>query len=196
MVRFQNYIKRLQSVTEDFYWHPVGHLARELKGCWSSGRRVFLCGNGGSAANAIHIANDLVYASAPCGKGIKAIALPANIAIITCIANDIDYADIFAYQIATQGDAGDILIALSGSGNSENIVRAIKQSNIMGIKSFAVLGFDGGISKDLADVPIHFPIDDMQIAEDLQLIVGHMVMQQLMEERDGWTSEIEAETVD
>ncbi|HEB85983.1 MAG TPA: SIS domain-containing protein [Gammaproteobacteria bacterium] len=184
MALFQNYIKRLHSVTDDFYWHPVDLLVEELRVCWQDRKRVFLCGNGGSAANAIHMANDLVYASAPSGSGIRALALPANIAIISCIGNDMSYQDIFSHQIATQGDSGDVLIALSGSGNSENIVRAIKQSQSMGIKTFAILGYDGGVSKDLADIAIHFPVDDMQIAEDLQLIVGHMVMQKLMEPTD------------
>jgi len=116
---------------------------------------------------------------APEGKGIKAIALTANNAVITCIANDIAYDDIFSHQIATQGESGDLLIALSGSGNSENIIRAIRQANRLNIDTFALLGFDGGVCKNIANHPVHFPIDDMQIAEDLQIIVGHMLMRSL-----------------
>ena len=77
----------------------------------------------------------------------------------------------------------DVLIVLSGSGNSPNIVAALEQAKAMNVKSYAILGFSGGRSKQLADVPIHFPIDDMQISEDLQLIVGHMIMQWLYENR-------------
>ncbi len=78
---------------------------------------------------------------------------------------------------------GDLLIVLSGSGNSPNIVRAIEQAKAMEVKSYAILGFTGGKCKDLADMPIHFPVNDMQIAEDMQLIVGHMLMQWLYSNR-------------
>ena len=72
-----------------------------------------------------------------------------------------------------------MLIALSGSGNSPNIVKGLEQANAMGMKTYAILGYSGGKAKALADVPIHFPVDDMQIAEDMQLVVGHMIMQWL-----------------
>ncbi len=95
------------------------------------------------------------------------------------MANDIGYEAIFSEQLAVQAEAGDLLIALSGSGNSPNIVHVIEQAKVMGVKSYAILGFTGGKCKELADVPIHFPVNDMQIAEDLQLIVGHMMMRWL-----------------
>ena len=85
--------------------------------------------------------------------------------------------------MAVHAQKGDLLIALSGSGNSGNIVRALEQASAMGVKSFAILGFSGGKSKQLADSAIHFPVNDMQIAEDLQRIVGHMVMQWLHTQR-------------
>jgi D-sedoheptulose 7-phosphate isomerase len=76
-------------------------------------------------------------------------------------------------------DAGDVLIALSGSGNSPNIVKALEMGNALGMKTFAILGYSGGRCRDIARYPLHFAIDDMQVAEDLQLIVGHMCMQWL-----------------
>jgi len=84
-----------------------------------------------------------------------------------------------------QAAKGDVLIALSGSGNSPNIVKALEQAKKMGVRSYAVLGYGGGKAKALADVPIHFTVDDMQLAEDLQLIVGHMIMQWLYAQRGG-----------
>jgi D-sedoheptulose 7-phosphate isomerase len=99
------------------------------------------------------------------------------------LANDIGYESIFSEQLAVQAQAGDLLIALSGSGNSPNIVRVIEQAKVMNVKSYAILGFTGGKCKEIADVPIHFPVSDMQIAEDLQLIVGHMMMQWLYSNR-------------
>ena len=112
---------------------------------------------------------------------MKVLALSANPAVITCLANDVGYESIFSEQLAVHGEKGDLLIVLSGSGNSPNIVKVLEQSKTMGIKSFAILGYSGGRSKSLADVAIHFSIDDMQISEDMQLIVGHMIMQWLYE---------------
>jgi D-sedoheptulose 7-phosphate isomerase len=145
---------------------------------------VFFCGNGGSAGNAIHLANDFLYGIAKrTGGGIRASSLSANPAVVTCLANDVGYDQIYAEQLAVQGRAGDLLIALSGSGNSPNIVAVLKQARLMGVRSGAILGYSGGQSKALADIPVHFSIDDMQISEDLQLVVGHMLMQWLYANR-------------
>jgi D-sedoheptulose 7-phosphate isomerase len=143
---------------------------------------VFLAGNGGSAANAIHLANDLQYAIGKEGTvGIRAEALTANASVLTCLANDISYDEVFAHQLRIKGEPGDILIVLSGSGNSPNVVRALETANAIGMRTFAVLGYSGGRCRALAQVPIHFPVDDMQIAEDLQLTVGHMCFQWVRE---------------
>src|SRR3989338_4683866 len=114
---------------------------------------------------------------------MKVTALSANSAVITCLANDLGYEHIFSEQLAVQAQAGDLLIALSGSGDSPNIVSAIERARSLGVRSYAVLGYSGGKCKALADVAIHFPVDDMQIAEDLQLVVGHMLMQWLSTNR-------------
>ena len=181
---FAGYAQRLQSVLASSDWSGVERLAVELGECWRAGRQVFLCGNGGSAGNAIHLANDFLYGiSKTFGSGLRVSALPANPSVLTCLANDAGYDAIFSMQLAVQGRAGDVLIALSGSGNSPNILKALEQAKAMGIRTFAVLGYSGGKAKALADVPIHFPVDDMQISEDLQLVVGHMVMQWLYEHR-------------
>jgi len=181
---FADYSSRLQTTLATSDWSPVAELAADMQLCWQEGRRVFLCGNGGSAGNAIHLANDFLYGIAKrTGGGLKVMALSDNPAVITCLANDLGYDHIFSEQLAVQGKKGDLLITLSGSGNSPNIVRVIEQAKVMGVKSYAILGFTGGKCKQLVDVPIHFPVDDMQIAEDLQLIVGHMLMQWLYANR-------------
>lgn len=177
------YSSRLQEVLAISDWSNVNLLAQDMLHCWQEKRQVFLCGNGGSAGNAIHLANDFLYGIAKkTGGGVRIQALSANSAVITCLANDIGYESIFSEQLAVQAQAGDLLIALSGSGNSPNIVRVIEQAKSMGVKSYAILGFTGGRCKELVDVPIHFSINDMQIAEDLQLIVGHMLMQFLWQQ--------------
>lgn len=180
MTSFEDYSKRLQAILASAEWSGVETLAQELLACWKEGRQVFICGNGGSAGNAVHIANDFLYGiSKAYGSGLRVHALPANTAILTCLANDEGYDCVFSRQLAVLASAGDVLIALSGSGNSPNIIAALKAANDIGMKSFAILGYDGGQAKELAHAAIHYAIDDMQISEDMQLIVGHMVMQWL-----------------
>lgn len=181
-----DYASRLQAVLQGSDWSQVARLAEELLDCWRNGRQVFLCGNGGSAGNAVHLANDFLYGISKIhGSGLRVNALPANSAVITCLANDEGYDSIFSLQLAVQARAGDVLIVLSGSGNSANILKALEQARIMGMKSYAILGYSGGKAKAMADVPVHFAVDDMQIAEDMQLVVGHMIMQWLYKNRPG-----------
>lgn len=174
----KDYQNRLIDCMQSFDWSPVMRLGQNILSIRKKDKHIFLCGNGGSAANAMHIANDLLYLRAK-GKGIKVTALPANQAVLTCLANDTGYEKIFSFQLEQLGKKGDILIVLSGSGNSPNILKAVDTAKKMRISTCAILGFDGGKCLSLVDIPIHFPVNDMQIAEDLQLMVGHMLMQWL-----------------
>jgi D-sedoheptulose 7-phosphate isomerase len=181
---FGDYSTRLSAALERFDWAPVERLAYELLDCWQTGRQVFFAGNGGSGGNANHLANDFLYAlSKTPGSGLRVHSLAANPAVITCLANDEGYDQVFSLQLAVLARKGDVLIALSGSGNSPNIVRALQEARTIGMTSYAVLGFSGGKAKAIADVPVHFCIDDMQISEDAQMIVGHMLMQWLYGQR-------------
>jgi len=177
---FDDYANGLNTAMQATDWSGVTRLAQELRECWTSGRQVFICGNGGSAGNAIHLANDFLYGiSKVRGSGLRVHALPANSSVVTCLANDEGYDEIFSLQLAVQARADDVLIVLSGSGNSPNILKALEQAKKMGLRSYAILGYTGGRAKAMADVAIHYELDDMQISEDMQLIVGHMVMQWL-----------------
>lgn len=180
---FERYATTLAKVIGNQTWDKVELLAQDMLTAWREKRQLFLCGNGGSAGNAIHLANDFLYgvASKVQGPGMRVEALSANPAVISCLANDVDYSEIFSEQLLVKADAGDLLLVLSGSGNSSNIVRALEIGNEIGLKTFAILGYSGGRCAELAQTPIHFPIDDMQISEDLQLVVGHMCMQWLNE---------------
>ena len=181
---FTGYADRLGKVLASSDWSGVASLAKDMHAAWAAGQQVFLCGNGGSAGNAIHLANDFIYGVAKrTGGGIRVLALSANPAVMTCLANDVGYDRIYCEQLAVQGREGDILIVLSGSGNSPNIISVLERARAMSIKSYAILGYSGGRSKEIADVAIHFPVDDMQIAEDMQLIVGHMLLQWLYDQR-------------
>ena len=181
---FSDYAERLSQVLASSKWTGVEQLAQDMNVAWKNGNQVFFCGNGGSAGNAVHLANDYIYGVAKrTGGGIRAVALSANPAVMTCLANDVGYDAIYSEQLAVLANKDDLLIVLSGSGNSPNILRVLEQARSMHVKSYAVLGFSGGKAKDLADVSIHFPVDDMQIAEDMQLVVGHMLMQWLYNNR-------------
>lgn len=180
--QFANYAARLQAVLAATDWSGVAALAKDMRECWRLGRQVFICGNGGSAGNAIHMENDFLYGIAiGHGPGMRVTALPANSSVLTCLANDLGYDQIFSRQLAVKAQKGDLLIVLSGSGNSANIIKALEQAAQTGMRTYAILGYSGGKAKTMADVAIHFAVDDMQISEDLQLIVGHMVMQWLYE---------------
>jgi len=155
-------------------------LGEALLDAWRARHTIYICGNGGSAGNAIHLSNDLFYgAGIKNGGGLMVEALSTNTAILTCLANDLGYDEIYAEQIKVKANPGDILIVLSGSGNSNNVIKALEMGNAKSMKTFAILGFTGGKCKEIAQHSIHFEIHDMQIAEDLQLIVGHICMQWL-----------------
>lgn len=177
---FSDYARRLSTLLSSQDWTPLESLAADLLSCWRDGRQVFLAGNGGSAANAMHLANDFLYGIARTpGKGLRVHALSENPAVISCLANDEGYEQIFSLQLAVQARADDLLIVLSGSGNSPNILAALEQARSLKMRSYAIVGYSGGQAKHLADAVLHFKIDDMQMAEDGQLIAGHMLMQWL-----------------
>jgi D-sedoheptulose 7-phosphate isomerase len=176
--------KLMSAVAELSSVRNITPFAESLYMAWANNKTIYFVGNGGSAGNAVHLANDLIYgAGVKNGGGLRVEALTANTAVLTCLANDTGYENIFSEQIKVKGNAGDVLIALSGSGNSPNIIKALEVANSIQMKTFAILGYDGGKCKEVAQYPIHFEVDDMQIAEDLQLIIGHICMQWLAEQR-------------
>src|SRR3990167_555801 len=154
---FIDYASRLSSCLEAYDWSPLQLLANELAKIWNDKQHLFICGNGGSAANALHLATDLIYGIGQ-GKrpGMKVHALTSNPAVITCLGNDTSYEEIFSCQLDALSTPGDILIVLSGSGNSKNILHILKKARSLGVKSWAILGFSGGQAKELADHVIHF----------------------------------------
>lgn len=173
------YKEKLDLVWNSINHHQIERLKNDLLSAWKNDKSVFIFGNGGSAANANHLANDLLYGINPDGKGIKVHSLCANSSINTCLANDTGYENIFCKQLNTLGAEEDLLIAFSGSGNSANIVKVLKKARMIGLKSYAMLGFDGGECYKLADQIIHFKVDDMQVAEDFQMMIGHILMKQI-----------------
>ena len=175
-----SYIEQLKICLGQLDEAALKAFAERLVICIQEKQTLFICGNGGSGANSNHAENDFVYGvSKMIGKGVNAVSLSANSAVISCLANDEGYHNIFSYQLRVKAKAGDVLLVLSGSGNSQNIIEAIKHANEMGVETFAILGFDGGKAKTLVNHPIHFDVNDMQISEDLQMILLHMISQWL-----------------
>jgi D-sedoheptulose 7-phosphate isomerase len=181
----KNYINKLQLACDSIPINKVELLGNALIDAWKNKKQVFIFGNGGSAGNAMHLANDFIFGiSKAFGSGIRIHALPSNSSVITCLANDVGYNSIYEYQLALFGNPGDIVIALSGSGNSGNIVEALSYSVNNELQTFAILGFSGGKCLSIAETSIYIPVNDMQIAEDIQIIIGHMLMQYLYSKKD------------
>jgi D-sedoheptulose 7-phosphate isomerase len=151
-----------------------------IREAWMHGRQIITCGNGGSAMTALHFINDWSKTiSRHNGRAFRGRTLLDNIGMLTAYANDVSYADIFSEQLKHTAEPGDVLIAISGSGNSENIVRAVTVANEMGCETIGLCGFNGGKLRHLAKHVVWVDIDDMQISEDLHAVFGHIVMQRL-----------------
>ncbi|MAW01661.1 MAG: phosphoheptose isomerase [Candidatus Pelagibacter sp.] len=177
---YQNYRIKLNLALKNLDYRSVIALESKMMEALSSKKQVFIFGNGGSAANAMHIANDFIYGiRKEMGGALRINALPSNTSVITCLANDEGYDQIFVRQLSNLANHDDLVIALSGSGNSKNILEAIIWSNDNGLFTFSILGFDGGDAKKISKASIHTPVNDMQISEDLQLIICHMIMQSM-----------------
>lgn len=142
-------------------------------------RDIFTCGNGASAAIAQHWACDYtkgcsliddIHVVKP-----RVISLSSNIPLMTAISNDISYNEVYSYQLARLGGPGDVLITISSSGNSPNVVYAIERAKSMGITTIALTGFRGGKSRELCDIPIHVDVQEYEAAEDVHQAIMHMI---------------------
>lgn len=139
---------------------------------------VYICGNGGSATTASHFVCDFNKGvSKGANKYFKFVCLNDNMAVLTAIANDISYEDVFYYQLQGLLTKEDVFIAISGSGNSTNIIKAAQYAKTVGCQIISLTGYDGGKLRTIAGFSLHVPIDDMQIAEDNHMIFDHMIMQ-------------------
>ncbi|MHB8992802.1 MAG: D-sedoheptulose-7-phosphate isomerase [Chloroflexota bacterium] len=145
-------------------------------------RQLFLLGNGGSAATASHMATDLAKTSlVPGVNRIKAIALTDNVPLMTAWANDVSYEEVFAEQLANLVQPGDLVIALSGSGNSPNVLRAVEVAGEHGAKTVGFTGQPGGKLKGMVDISVVVPSRRIEQAEDAHLILDHAVSVALRE---------------
>ncbi len=151
-------------------------MAELMASAIKSGKVVLTCGNGGSAADAQHIAGELVGRFRRKKlRGYKAFALTANSSVLTAIANDFSYDDIFSKQIEAIGSSGDVLLALSTSGNSPNAIEAVSMAASLGMKTFAFTGAGGGTLAEQADLAIVVPDEDFARIQEIHMALGHIL---------------------
>ena len=140
-------------------------------------KSIYIFGNGGSAATASHYQNDFNKGvSEHTKKKFRFQCLNDNVATMMAIANDISYDDIFSFQLEGRLQPGDVVFAISGSGNSRNVLKAVEYAKAQGNKVIGATGYDGGRLKELADVSLHVPVNSMQITEDLHMVFDHLMM--------------------
>ena len=177
IVHARQYFGELQRVLLELPHSIIDRIANELLKANESGRIVYLFGNGGSASLASHFACDLGKGTAHCngGKRFRVLALTDNIPTMTAWANDSGYEDIFSEQLRNFIQPQDIAFAISGSGNSKNVLRALQVAREAGARTIGISGFQGGKMRSLCDICLVVPSDNMQIIEDLHLAMAHTI---------------------
>lgn len=151
-----------------------------IEKAWRDGKQIIALGNGGSSLTALHFINDWnksVFLSS--GIPFRGRTLIDNIGLVMSYANDVSFEDVFAEQLKNILQPGDLVLALSGSGNSENVIRAVKYANDHGATTLGLCGYRGGKLKETAQQVIWVDADDMQLSEDVHFFFGHIVMQRL-----------------
>lgn len=173
----KQYFEELQRVVVALPHGTINQIADELVKANESGRMVYLFGNGGSASLASHFACDLGKGIAYCngGKRFRVLALTDNLPTITAWANDSSYEDIFSEQLRNFVQPQDVAFAISGSGNSKNVLNALQVARGVGALTIGISGFQGGKMKSLCDICVVVPSDNMQIIEDLHLSMAHSI---------------------
>lgn len=176
----KSYLSELSNIFDRVNKSEFEGLIRELVDSYNRGAHIFICGNGGSASTASHFACDINKGvNFESDKRFKVICLNDNVPTMLAYANDVSYADVFVEQLKNFMKSGDLVIGISGSGNSENVLRAISYGNDRGGRTFGICGFGGGKLKGLAQKSIVIDNNDMQKVEDLHMIIVHCTMQYL-----------------
>jgi len=159
---------------------PVERYVALVKGTLAAGRSVFFAGNGGSAAHAQHIATEYVVRYRPVKRrAAPALALSTDSSLLTAAANDLGFAEIFARQVEAHGRPGDLLVVISTSGHSANLVRAVEAAKAAGVKTAGLLASGGGVLAGMLDVAIVVPTDNTAHAQEVQLAIDHYVCSQV-----------------
>lgn len=181
MTIVESYFERLTETISNCAQQDWDRAIEMIDEAWQNDRQVIVLGNGGSALAAQHAITDWnknLFLTA--GRQFRGISLADNMGIFSAYSNDACYEDVFLEQLRPLLQADDLVIAISGSGNSENVVRALEHAKERNARIVCLTGYDGGRIHALADCNVHVPVDDMQVAEDLHLVFIHVALRELM----------------
>jgi D-sedoheptulose 7-phosphate isomerase len=176
------YLEKFCDVVRSLDVGQVEGLSRLIEDAYHRGRFVFIIGNGGSGANASHLCEDLAKCTLTDfenQKRLKVLSLTDNTPWVMAVANDLGYDRIFLEQLKNLASPGDLVLAISGSGNSPNILKAVEWANAHGLTTVGITGFNGGKLKAMAHHNLHAPIDDMGMAESIHQVVFHWIIDDL-----------------
>lgn len=181
MIDYRNEIKDYLAheirVIQNLDVEEINNALNLLLGTFENGNTVFTFGNGGSSATASHFQNDFNKGvSEHTEKKFNLLCLNDNVSTMMAIANDIGFDEVFRFQLQGHIKPGDVVLAISGSGNSKNVINAVEYAKEQGCKIIGLTGFGGGKLKELSDVSLHAPINSMQITEDIHMIFDHLMM--------------------
>lgn len=177
----QLYFERLQATISQCQSQQWDQAIDLIDQAWQDGRQIIVLGNGGSALAAQHAITDWnknLFLST--GRPFRGVSLADNMGVFSAYSNDVSYQDVFVQQLRPVLASGDVVVAISGSGNSENVIRALQYAQSHQAKIICLTGYDGGRAAAFADCNVHIPIDDMQISEDLHLVFIHITLRELM----------------
>ena len=180
MSNFHKYILKINECLKTINEDSLDKCFSEILARVNTSNNIYLLGNGGSQANAHHISGDFIKTFSVAGLKLKISCLADNVCYLTAASNDYSFEDAYSLLVGNIIDEGDLVVYLSGSGNSINLVKCARKAKAKNIKQIAITGYSGGALKDIVDLPIHVKIDDMEIAEDAQLIIFHFLKQKLV----------------
>lgn len=182
----QDYLDGLKKTIDELAIGQIAAVMERLLAAYRRRAAVYVFGNGGSASTASHFVNDFNKGvSEKLDRGFRFYCLNDNVPTMMAVANDISYDRVFALQLKNYLEPGDVVIAISGSGNSANVIEAVRYANQRDIETIGLVGYDGGELKKLARHCIHVPVDDMQKVEDIHLVVNHIMMALFKEHLEG-----------
>ena len=188
---FKDYSLKIIKALEKVDQHAVDNLFNQIDKIIGTNSNIYILGNGGSQANAHHIAGDFMKTFSIVGLKLKISCLADNVCHLTAASNDISFEDSYSMLVGNIIDQNDFIIYLSGSGNSINLVKCARKAFTKGIKQSAIVGYNGGALKKIVDYPIHVNFDDMEISEDIQLSIFHYIKQRLMDKYSALFNEVD-----
>ena len=182
----ENYLALVKDTIDKLDRVQIEKTVEAFMRVYDSGNTIYIFGNGGSAASATHATGDLVKgASFGLEKRFRVMSLVDNLPALMAIANDVSYDDIFVEQLKNFIKPGDLVVGISGSGNSVNVVKAMEYAKKMGVQSVAFCGYKGGKISTIADIIIHSVAMDMEVAEDIHMIVFNVIKKEVMRRLQG-----------